>query len=1148
MRDRTKDAVPSARPRLRLRRRAGGLALAAAALVAGELARAADDIGPPIGRLTYQTTIENQPSGEDTDTYVGVLAAGERLTVKVTSPFNSGLFPELELFGPGSDQPEPVSVVSRRSGRRLEIRSFEIPRGGLWRVRVAARFGSEGLYTITTKVAGPPKQKLGTLRVPAGQTVEVPFQATDGATLDVTLARSRGGAAARIVAILDPSGDEVLTDGGGAALVARARKKSARLKRFPLTGGTGRYTLVLAADDQDALVRTELRVRSPERVRSRRKRRLAFDEPYVEPRSTPRNVAEGMVLSIEGRNLAAAGRPTVLFGGVAGLDVEVDPTGSSMFVTVPAGPEDETVSLRVITGEGQGFELPEHFFYVPTPTFDSIERLDGSGLTGVTTDAGERLRIRGTFFRNGLILRLVPGGDVIPTISSREVLEFDLPAGPAGDLRVKGYDAFLHEPELELVLERKVPPRFAAEPYDPVVVPANTPTLVTVHGRDYDFEDVLRFAGAPVPSLITGPTTRTLQVPSLADGLYDVAFVDRVGTVVEGPSLRVKAPGVVLGVEVVDGAVLGDDGVPLAGGTRARVSGRQFDSRDVVLVGETVAAAVNRASEAFDLLLPPQAAGTVGLTITDAAGQETVFANALRYLGFADGTAARSPAVSAVDDLRSADLVTGDLDGDGREDDVVLVTSVSNPGSRTVRTRLLTGDADGVLVDATDDLPAFGDDAAGLDDWNATAATAADVDGDDDLDLVLVGRSTDPTTVSEVRVFENDGSGAFTVSDLAPATRHTAAVTAEDETAAEHDVFGVRTRRGTATLVLRADFDDDGDDDVLVVRDHFDQRSVHLDPGIVDFTTDPPSVDSDDVAADTVERDDYFTGTRLYEAQATGLVDVSDTALPSAGDSADDRRPCLIGRAATVAFIDDDDLPDLVVTWNDPTTVSSYGRLQGFGIDSRRVASRVLINDGTGEFTDETSTWLPAGGTRGGFEYWHGDVIRAADLDDDGDDDLVIGLAGTVNQYASSTLDFSVSALRILRNDGETTGYVDVTDIALPALEGRGTDNLRGESVEILDVDGDGRLDLIVSTDAILVDGDNRRLRSTRLLFGEDGLTFRDGTGFLVSSVGDTLQGETTAILPELAGADGPVLLLGGDALPAVGPTGRRLRIHVWDE
>jgi hypothetical protein len=94
---------------------------------------------------------------------------------------------------------------------------------------------------------------------------------------------------------------------------------------------------------------------------------------------------------------------------------------------------------------------------------------------------------------------------------------------------------------------------------------------------------------------------------------------------------------------------------------------------------------------------------------------------------------------------------------------------------------------------------------------------------------------------------------------------------------------------------------------------------------------------------------------------------------------------------------------------------------------------RLLINDGSGAFSDESGQRLPA------LEEpsWDADF---ADLDEDGDLDLIIAVAGGPN--------------RLLRNDGQGTFTLD---------SGFPVDDWDSRDVDAADLDGDGDLDLVVA-------------------------------------------------------------------------------------
>ena len=122
-------------------------------------------------------------------------------------------------------------------------------------------------------------------------------------------------------------------------------------------------------------------------------------------------------------------------------------------------------------------------------------------------------------------------------------------------------------------------------------------------------------------------------------------------------------------------------------------------------------------------------------------------------------------------------------------------------------------------------------------------------------------------------------------------------------------------------------------------------------------------------------------------------------------------------------------------------------------VDGADPQNRLLINDGTGAFTDETAARLPADSARA----LDGDLV---DLDADGDLDIITSNVTLPDDAASQR------AVRDVQNDG--TGTFTAAAWLPASATGRGLDS------EAADFNGDGRVDLYLSS----------RGTVDRLLFG----------------------------------------------------------------
>lgn len=489
----------------------------------------------------------------------------------------------------------------------------------------------------------------------------------------------------------------------------------------------------------------------------------------------------------------------------------------------------------------------------------------------------------------------------------------------------------------------------------------------------------------------------------------------------------------------------------------------------------------------------------------------------------------RSPAP----DRDTLAIAVGDVDGDGDHDLVF-----GNRGQNT----LYLNDGGGAFFNGTAARLPRADD-------HTTAVALRDVDGDGDPDLVC-GNDGQAN-----RLYLNNGTGIFTESGASglQGVRRTRAMALDDvDGDGDPDLvfanFGARNRlylntagafvdatatglpriEDLTTSTLLGDVDGDGDPD-LIFGNHGQQNRLLLNDGsgvFVDATAARMPPDNDPTHATAfgdVDGDgdgDLVFGTncpranRLYLNDGSGaFTDVTATQMPAA---------CAGTRALTLFDVDSDGDRDLVfANRNGPATSSAQNGL--------------YLNDGSGTFTDASRSRLPV-------DSDNSEAVVAADIDSDGDPDLVFGNSGTntfyVNDAAGTFADVTIRRSvagrmpfsdddstcvamgdvdgdgdqdvvfgnvncfncssgqnRLYLNDG-TGRFSDVTAARMPAASDHTSD------VALGDLDGDGDLDLIVGNQYIqnrlyLNDGTGRFSDATAARMPVD----TDNTGSVV--IGD---------------------------------------------
>ena len=240
------------------------------------------------------------------------------------------------------------------------------------------------------------------------------------------------------------------------------------------------------------------------------------------------------------------------------------------------------------------------------------------------------------------------------------------------------------------------------------------------------------------------------------------------------------------------------------------------------------------------------------------------------YLNDGSGTFTESEQ-SALGGVQDGDIAVADVDGDSDYD--LLICGRSSPADvNTIATKLYVNDGDGNFTEDT--LAVFENVFNG-------GVVFADVDGDDDADLLVTGENA--TDQSIAILYLNDGSGSFTE-------------------ATNQAITGVRNSAVAAT-----DLDGDNDQDFIVTGWNSTSRvDVYLNDGDGSFTAiqdlNMEPLNTGDISVGDVDNDDdmdvlltginisgKFTGLYLNDGSAgfTRLMSVFDSVYLSSTDMAD---------------------------------------------------------------------------------------------------------------------------------------------------------------------------------------------------------------------------------------------------------------------
>ena len=351
---------------------------------------------------------------------------------------------------------------------------------------------------------------------------------------------------------------------------------------------------------------------------------------------------------------------------------------------------------------------------------------------------------------------------------------------------------------------------------------------------------------------------------------------------------------------------------------------------------------------------------------------------------------------SPFDGVKSGSIAHADIDGDSDMD--LLITGKNN--SDELIAKLYTNDENGNYTEVTD-APFTG--------VSRSAIAFADVDGDDDLDVLITGVDGPPGTDGfepiSSKLYTNDGNGNYTE-------------------ATETPIEGV-----AASAIAFADVDGDNDLDFAITGANNSNELVTLlytNDGTGNFTevTDTPFVGATfgsiafaDIDGDN-DQDILITGrpltetgiSKLYTNDGSGnYAEVIDTAFDDIGFS-----------SVAFADVDSDNDLDLMMT--------------GANNEGEAI-SKLYSNDGSGNYTEVTDT---------PFEGVYIGSTAFADVDSDNDLDLI------TTGYTIESEPIS----KLYSNDG-SGNYTEATSVLFEGVV--------QSSISFADVDGDNDLDLMIT-------------------------------------------------------------------------------------
>ena len=265
---------------------------------------------------------------------------------------------------------------------------------------------------------------------------------------------------------------------------------------------------------------------------------------------------------------------------------------------------------------------------------------------------------------------------------------------------------------------------------------------------------------------------------------------------------------------------------------------------------------------------------------------------------------------------------------------------------------------------------------------------------------------------------------------------------------------------GPGMDVESADLDNDGDIDIVIANEYQPNR-ILLNDGTGKFTSAVgilplKNLDSEEIAIADLNGDGYLDLVFATEDHRVHEMYLGDSTGSFMTDISN-RLPNSTANSVLTEDVNGDSIPDLLFGNANPSDTPGQNLL--------------LINDGDANFTDETSTRLPA-------ELDVTQDVKMGDMNGDGHKDIVVG-----NEDGN----------KILINNGSGV-FTNETSTRLPLSNGEET-----RKVTLADVDGDLDLDIYFSNVVFQVG----QFRQDRLLINDGNGFFTDETFLRLPTVND---------------------------------------------